>query len=98
MLFIIPSQECASFGPYMQQRALAPRPPPKPNQSAALHTRSHFSSHLFIQAVACCFTGTSACFVLFSRLFVFNCDGRGQLISPPLTLSAAHTAAAQCVC
>lgn len=77
-----------------------PIPPPSsfPNQSTTLQTHSHFSSHLFIQAVACCFTGTSPCFVLFSPLFVFNCYRGGQLISlPPLSICSPHSCGAVCL-
>lgn len=76
-----------------------PTPPPSfLNQSTTLQTHSHFSSHLFIQAVACCFTGTSPCFVLFSPLFVFNCYRGGQLISlPPLSICSPHSCGAVCL-
>lgn len=73
-------------------------PPTHPNKSTTLQTHSHFSSHLFIQAVACCFTGTSPCFVLFSPLFVFNCYRGGQLISlPPLSICSPHSCGAVCL-
>lgn len=73
-------------------------PIPQPSQSTTLQTHSHFSSHLFIQAVACCFTGTSPCFVLFSPLFVFNCYRGGQLISlPPLSICSPHSCGAVCL-
>lgn len=97
--------------PRSQPRVPTPRtpsllPPPRRHRPIS-HTSDSppfLSSHLFIRAAACCFTGTSPCFVLFSPLFVFNCCGGGQLISlpappplPPPALSAAHTAAARCV-
>ena len=79
-------------------RANSQPPPSFLNQSTTLQTHSHFSSHLFIQAVACCFTGTSPCFVLFSPLFVFNCYRGGQLISlPPLSICSPHSCGAVCL-
>lgn len=83
--------------PYMRPCLPSPRPP-SPNQSATLHTLAHSSCHLFIQAVACCFTGTSPCFVLFSPLFVFNCYGGGQLISlPPHSICSPHSCGTVCL-
>lgn len=76
--------------PRSQPRVPTPRtpsllPPPRRHRPIS-HTSDSppfLSSHLFIRAAACCFTGTSPCFVLFSPLFVFNCCGGGQLISLP---------------
>lgn len=91
--------------PYIQPRLPTPTAPPltqpplpKPNQSATLQTPSNFSFHLFFQAVACCFTGTSPCFVLFSPLFVFNWYGGGQLISlPPRSICSPHSCGTMCL-
>lgn len=79
--------------PYMQP---APSTPSQVDQSATLQTRPHFFPHLFIQA--CCFTGTSPCFVLFSPLFVFNCYRGGQLISlSPLSICSPHSCGTACL-
>lgn len=102
---------CPRLQPRVPTQNPPPPPPPTTTPPACNNPISHtsdsppfLSSHLFIRAAACCFTGTSPCFVLFSPLFVFNCYGGGQLISlppppppPPPALSAAHTAVARCI-
>lgn len=55
-----------------------------PLYNHALNLSPFLFPSIFLQAVACCFTGTSPCFVLFSPLFVFNCYHGGQLIWVPL--------------
>lgn len=93
------SLQCLSEGMSIHAATRAnSQTPPLPNQSTTLQTLFHFSYHVFIQAVACCFTGTSPCFVLFSPLFVFNCYGGGQLISlPPHSICSPHSCGTVCL-